>query len=403
MPDESQDTGLPNVSRTGLPNWQRLALTSAAGLLTAIPIILGVRNVIQPGIDLEVYLAAGRMIADGLDPYAADFGSDLPTPLPFTYPPIAALLAVPLQIPPFWLVYVLWTVATVVAVSWLSLRSGILGPKPGILGCIALGVWSVALYPVADSLVLGQVSGLLVTLVFASALKAVDRGGGGILVGVFTAIKLTPGLFLLWFALIPRVRGLIGGLLTLLVLTAIGFVLLPQGSVEFFSQLLPDAGRVGDPASNINQSLNGVVSRVSAPSWVWMIGAVAIAAGGLLGATRLARSGATLAAVALVGVTTVLISPISWPHHAIWTIPAIGACVSSTDRVVRVVGWASAVLLVLRFPLWGEYLITADWLVAISENLHVVVYLALFLALLPVRDKARDAAPDDENVALHSA
>jgi alpha-1,2-mannosyltransferase len=110
---------------------------------------------------------------------------------------------------------------------------------------------------------------------------------------------------------------------------------------------------------------------------------VAAAAFGIVGlarGTRLARQGRVAAAVSLIGLTTVLISPISWPHHAIWVIPAIGVCVSSPTKLVRVVGWVSAGLLLLRLPLWGEYMPT-PWIAFIVENAFVGVYIALFVAI----------------------
>ena len=56
-------------------------------------------------VDLDVYRQAGRVLLDGGNFY------QLPGPLPFLYPPFAALLAVPLAVLPAALVQIGWTVA----------------------------------------------------------------------------------------------------------------------------------------------------------------------------------------------------------------------------------------------------------------------------------------------------
>jgi alpha-1,2-mannosyltransferase len=373
---------------------RELLIVAAAAGVTAIPVILGARSAIQPGIDLEVYLAAGQAVLEGQNPYGEGFGGGLSTKLPFTYPPVAALLAVPLSLLPFWFTYVLWTVATVIAVSWLSIRSKVFGENLSLAKAIALGVWTAYLYPVSDSLALGQISGLLVPAVYFSAVAAIELQGRAIWVGVFTAIKLTPGLFLVWFAFIPKRRALIGGLSAFVALTLIGFLAFPQQSIDFFSSLLFDADRVGDPSFNLNQSLNGLMQRAGLPHWTWLVSAAVFGVMGLVRGTQLARRGRIAAAVSLIGLTTVLVSPISWPHHAIWVIPAIGVCVSSSKTLVQAVGWASAVLLLLRLPLWGEYM-PMPWIAFIVENAFVGIYIALFAALQTTGPQEATKPPQD--------
>lgn len=371
--------GPPSSVRLKTGTRELLIVAAAAGV-TAIPIILGARSAIQPGIDLEVYLAAGQAVIEGQNPYGESFGRGLPAELPFTYPPVAALLSVPISLLPFWFTYVLWTSATVVAVSWLSIRSKVLGEHLNVAKAIALGVWTAYLYPVADSLALGQISGLLVPAVYVSAVAAVAVHGRAIWVGVFTAIKLTPGLFLVWFLFIPRGRALVGGLSAFAALTLIGLLAFPQQSIDFFTALLFDASRVGDPSFNLNQSLNGLIQRAGLPHWTWLAAAAVFGVLGLIRGVQLARHGRVAAGVSLIGMTTVLVSPISWPHHAIWVIPAIGVCVASPELLVRVIGWVSAGLLLLRLPLWGEYMPT-DWSAFIVENAFVGIYIALFVAV----------------------
>ena len=72
--------------------------------------------------DLHVYRYGGRALLDGLSPYAAD---DPVTGLPFTYPPFAAAMMIPLAVLPAQAAAATWTAASVtalVAVVVVALR-----------------------------------------------------------------------------------------------------------------------------------------------------------------------------------------------------------------------------------------------------------------------------------------
>src|SRR4051812_18058253 len=72
-------------------------------------------------VDLDVYRNAGTSVLHGRDLYG--FLSHAPQRLPFTYPPFAALLAVPLAWLPFAAAGLLWTLgelACTVALTWLG-------------------------------------------------------------------------------------------------------------------------------------------------------------------------------------------------------------------------------------------------------------------------------------------
>ena len=60
-------------------------------------------------LDLDVYREAGRYALHHRDPYSPGFGDSLRIKLPFTYPPFAALVFVPLALVPKDAVLVGWT------------------------------------------------------------------------------------------------------------------------------------------------------------------------------------------------------------------------------------------------------------------------------------------------------
>ena len=77
-------------------------LLPIAGAVAALVLVLGwgLRLGVWTGdVDLQVYRAAGRAWLDGDELYGVLPG--LATPLPFTYPPTAAVLFAPLAAMPF--------------------------------------------------------------------------------------------------------------------------------------------------------------------------------------------------------------------------------------------------------------------------------------------------------------
>ena len=94
----------------------RWLLAFALIALAALPVVL--RYLVfwpldQWQVDVEVYREAGVSILTGRPIYSAM--TEAPQLLPFTYPPFAAVIAVPLALLPFGAVGWLWTAAQVAA------------------------------------------------------------------------------------------------------------------------------------------------------------------------------------------------------------------------------------------------------------------------------------------------
>ena len=101
----------------------RWVLAAALIALAAVPVVL--RYLVfwpldQWQVDVEVYREAGVSILTGRPVYAAL--TEAPQLLPFTYPPFAALLAVPLAMMPFGAAGWLWTALRLAFLSGLVNR-----------------------------------------------------------------------------------------------------------------------------------------------------------------------------------------------------------------------------------------------------------------------------------------
>jgi alpha-1,2-mannosyltransferase len=76
-----------------------------------------------------------------------------------------------------------------------------------------------------------------------------------------------------------------------------------------------------------NQSLNGILYRArltgNAEHDAWLAGAALVGIVGLIAIFRAARAGRQLLALSLTACTTLLISPVSWSHHWVWSVPIV--------------------------------------------------------------------------------
>jgi alpha-1,2-mannosyltransferase len=167
----------------------------------------------------------------------------------------------------------------------------------------------------------------------------------GVGIGLATALKLTPGLFIVFLALIGRSRAAALATATALGATLVGFAVDPGASWQYWTSTLWDTSRVGRLSNPWNQSLLGLLAHVSSPGrpdrLLWALLAVGFAVLGLGRAVRVHRRGDDLAAVTLAGLTACLVSPISWVHHLYWVVPAL-VVLADVAAGTPVLGTASA-------------------------------------------------------------
>jgi alpha-1,2-mannosyltransferase len=381
-----------------LPARYRRPVTVAAvcAVLSATlgSVLLAISTV--PPKDLAVYRAAGWSLLHGTGLYGPDF----PAELPLTYPPFAAwpfVLLVPLP----WAVTVwLWTFATLMLLGWVIIRGfgGVLRQEParraalvGVL-LVAFGVTT----PVVDHVGFGQVNVALMALCLADLLGVRPRWlPAGVLIGLATAVKLTPAIFIVYLLITRRGRAALVAAVTAAVATLAAFAVSPADSRIFFVDLLwhlDSRVGLGNNAGIGNQSLQGAVLRLGLPEqWVhpvWLVAAVAVGAAGMW-VSRLARSRrGDLAGGCAAGLVAVLVSPVSWPHYLVWLIPAAGVLLSD-GRSAGARVWAASVwlLLVARVHRLGQDLadlrpaLPLHILAQVARDGYVLLCLAVLAAL----------------------
>jgi alpha-1,2-mannosyltransferase len=185
-----------------------------------------------------------------------------------------------------------------------------------------------AMEPVRETIGYGQVNLYLVALVVID-LIALRRGWwwAGVGIGLATAIKLTPGLFVVYLLLTGRRRPTAVALGTFVAGTLVAVAVSPATSQQFWTATLFQTSRVGRLESAANQSLLGLLARLAAPGQpsmpVWLLCAVTVLVAGMWRAVQAFRRGDELTGVTLTGLTTCLVSPISWNHHLYWVVPAV--------------------------------------------------------------------------------
>ena len=184
--------------------------TVRAALLLAV--IAAPLLVFQVGnADLDVYRHGASVLLHGHSLYTADFAANPGNHLPFTYPPFAAIAALVLLPLPERLTSELWAVATIVMLAWCVRVSfqPLLERRRARADLVLVAVTAVMLCtrPAFDHLGDGQVDIALMTMCLADTVTPHPRWPRGLLVGLATATKLVPGIFILYFWITGRRRA----------------------------------------------------------------------------------------------------------------------------------------------------------------------------------------------------
>ncbi|MFC6017830.1 glycosyltransferase family 87 protein [Plantactinospora solaniradicis] len=412
------DPPVPPATDEDDPGGRTARLVAAMVVIIALVPLLYLLDTPHNFFDLKIYMSAMQWWADGHPLYDYVQGDRVQGELFFTYPPFAALLLRPFAGLRIGVTVTLFTVLTLVALVvttwWLVKPVAARHRLPwwfaaGVAVPLVLGVESTR-----ETLSFGQINMLLVTLILADLLFAVPRGSrwSGVGIGLATALKLYPGIFIVYLLAARKWRAALVASATAAVATLLAAAIAPGDSWRFWTHELWLTDRVGRPDYTGNQSLFGLLSRFTTPGepnrLLWVVLVVIIAGYGLWRAARAMRAGDHLAGLTLTGLVGVLVSPITWTHHAYWFIPAVVVLVDaglrrpdptsgSTGQRRRIALLALALLLtagivygVVSYHDWGD---AFDRTNAPGEFLLRNVYVLfalLLLVLLPIRAESTE-------------
>jgi alpha-1,2-mannosyltransferase len=222
----------------------------------------------------------------------------------------------------------LTVVASVAVLYWLvEPMARRHGWSPWFVLGITAGL-AVAFEPLRETFLFGQVNAVLLFLVAADLLFLVryNRSVAGVGIGLATAIKLTPGIFIVYLVITRRFRAAMVASGTTMAATVLAAAVAPDASREFWTDALWNTSRVGDESFVSNQSLNGAIHRWNPqePASLAWLALVLITLGVWAWRSRqAARVGDEATGFALTGIVGVLISPITWLHHLVWVLPGV--------------------------------------------------------------------------------
>lgn len=335
-------------------------------------------------IDLRVYELGASALFGG-DLYGVRFRV---ADLPFTYPPFAAALLLPLAVVPIWLTAALWSFACVLVLGWViasALRANGLDLPTYVVPLITAG--ALLLEPVWATLSFGQVNLFLMAAVLADVLRP-DRRYAGWLVGLVAGIKLTPLFFVAFLLVVGRRRAAGTAVAAFVGTILVGLAVAPRASWSYWTEILWDPGRIGGVEYAGNQSVSGALSRVlghEAPTVLWFVVAGALAAWALVTAALLWRvPTARLLAVCMAAVGMLLASPISWSHHWVWFVPTALALWTCALPRARVVAGVVVVVAVARSIWWSPFRDGREYDWSLAEGLVGNAYVILAVVLLAV-------------------
>ena len=278
-------------------------------------------------LDLDVYRIGGRVWRNRGDLYGVLPVTSAGVRLPFSYPPISAVLLSPLALAPLAVDAVLVTLAGVVLTALVLrvfLRSAA-GPAAGSWWTVAW-LLPVALFlePVRNTLDYGQINVVLMALVAADCLLPEPRWPRGALVGLAAAVKLTPAAFVLFFLCRGDRRAAGVAAVSFAGCTAAGFLLAGHDSARYWTSIVFQTGRPGSPVYATNQSIQAVLGRAGlaphtpAETAAWLILSAVVLAAAWAGMRRSFARAEDAWALCLNAFAALLISPISWSHHWVW-------------------------------------------------------------------------------------
>lgn len=316
-------------------------------------------------IDVDVYQMAGHAWLTGQPLYSDVFQTQVGADLPFTYPPLAAIAFGPLSMLSLQTASVAITLVTIAAlmvamtIVLTRLRmwpfSTTVGQPAwvchGWLAAAIVAAAAVLFEPIRSNVSFGQINVALMTLVIADCVPRRTWWPRGLLLGIAIAVKLTPAVFLLYFMLRRDGRTTVTAVISFALATAAGFALARRDSLQYWTDTVGDADRIGDPTLNTNQNIAGALARLGLGEdtrlVVWMLACSAVLALTVWAVRQVLRADEPMLALMCVALFGLMVSPVSWSHHWVWVLPTVATTAVLAHRRQSAALWAVTLLGVL--------------------------------------------------------
>lgn len=414
------ETTSPPGDGNETPARSRSRFTIAVWIVCALLIVLlfnkwfSAPREIKDFVDLLVYQGSIRDLIDHGTLY--DFVND--QQLPFTYPPFAGLVLFPIAFVNSTVLAYIWTGLIIAGTGYLAYLVA-----PQVARRLAQH-WEPARWrrtpvlpltfitmlvigPIQSNLENGQVSLFVILATLVDAMRVVPERYRGVATGVAAAVKIVPLIFVPYLWITGQRRAAITATGTFAACTGLSWLILPGDSTRYWFTELWEFNRVDPHHSFGNISLKSMIPWTRASSTgqlvLWLLLALVIAAVAFYRAKRADAAGNAVLGAAIIGAASVVISPVSWEHHAVWL--AVAICAVPFRNPQKWQQWAIICIIVLTLAR-PYYMISATYLtgsnlaalIAAVLASKVQLYFAIAVAcLIPFQElRSRPKSDDDD-------
>jgi alpha-1,2-mannosyltransferase len=246
----------------------------------------------------------------------------------FTYPPGAIFFFWPITWIPVAQLTFLWSVVSLAALAGALVVVLNHLFRRGLLLTIGVSCWAATIAaavvpPVTECLTWGQVGTIILLLVVLDlfVLRGPMKGVG---VGLATAIKVYPGLFIVVWLVRRQWRPAITAIITTSITTSLAWLLWPRSAWTFLTQVFLGGQEFNKLTGGVNPlKSSSVVAMFMRPPfhegfldrWENVALVLLVAAIALAGAERLWRLGFELSAMVVILIASVICAPVTWDHY----------------------------------------------------------------------------------------
>jgi alpha-1,2-mannosyltransferase len=355
-------------------------------------------------VDISVYRAEAQALSEGQYLYGV-----LPGVHGLgTYPPFAAAIFTPLLLLSSGgagTLSLFLNIGLVLGAAYLSVRRLATSPADVRFAVPLLAAAALWCEPVMLNNNLGQINLLILCLVLWDFSLPEGSRWRGVGIGLAAAIKVTPGIFIVYLLVTKRFRAAATAMATMLATLVVSALLAPSSTWDYWTHHLFDPTRVGRLENSTNQTLRGWLVRASHTIDTAAVStalSAALLVAGLAAAVYCYRRWGDASAVLVVALTGLIASPISWSHHWVWCVPLLAFAWFEARALVLptlLVFWSYAIWFVPH----GNHVELRLNVLQVAMSGWYVVFAIGFIAWAILRPAEEKARPRPLTEAPHGA